>query len=49
VGDGDEPTVVNLHTEKKMKRKGKGAEPYRLSPNPKINIENFIFQEAKIR
>ena len=38
----EEPTVLNVHTEKKkIKRKRKGGEPYRLSPNPKIKYIEF--------
>ena len=43
-GTGDEPTVLNVHTEKKIKSKRKGeGEPLRLSPNPKIRITELNF------
>jgi len=46
---GDEPSVVNVHMENKIKRKRNGAELYQLSPNPKKNYIEFIFQEMAIR
>jgi len=35
-GTGEEPIVVNVHTEKKIEPKRKGSELNRSSPNPKI-------------
>jgi len=44
---GVEPTVVNVHTEKKIKRKRKGVvDPYLLSPQPKIRYIVFYYSRG---
>ena len=49
-GTRDEPTVVNVHTEKNIRRKRTaGGEPYRLSSNRRLNLLNFILHDSTIR
>ena len=43
---GDETAVVNVHTQNKIKRKRKGAEPYILLPKPKIRYIEFHFSRG---
>jgi len=43
---GDEPSVVNVDTEHKIKRKPKGAEPSQLSPNLKTKSTGFRFSRG---
>jgi len=39
----DELSVVNVHTDKKIKRKRQEVQSYRLSPNPKKYSTEYRF------
>jgi len=43
---GDEPLVVKMHTENKIKRKRKGAEQWLESPSLKIRSTEFRFSRG---
>jgi hypothetical protein len=43
---GDEPTLVNGHTEMKIKRKRRGEEPSQLLPNLKTTSAEFRFSRG---
>jgi len=44
--NGEEDTVVNVHSKKKIKGKRKVEEPYRLSPNPKKSYTEVHFSSG---